>query len=260
MNTTQKRHADTSPQIALHKQLSPQLQPRYVRVNTSASGFVKQRPVTDDQFLEQTPWANPQHPAHHQIPITAHRRVSHQSRPSSPFITPAAQRSIIDGIMPNGSASTIADLYSTHSSSIAPTPASVEQTSTIVLKGGLIPYTPSKPNRVDLQATNKGITSTILPDEADSQQNSKPGMTPGISELEIMPGQRPYRILSPPQKSRLATLQTLDAPSKMSPQSFRIPNSHSDAEEVDQARRHDTPIHQIIPHQVGVMSGAERAK
>ncbi|ETI25878.1 hypothetical protein G647_02655 [Cladophialophora carrionii CBS 160.54] len=62
-------------------------------------------PQAEEQFLEQTPWANPQHPIH---------RLSRQNSNRSPmneFLTPAnQQRNMPDNLQPpGGSASTIAD-------------------------------------------------------------------------------------------------------------------------------------------------------
>ncbi|KAJ9615727.1 hypothetical protein H2200_001804 [Cladophialophora chaetospira] len=77
-------------------------------------------PQAEEQFLEQTPWANPQHPIH---------RLSRQNSNRSPlneFLTPAnQQRSTTDGLQPpGGSASTIVDpSVSAQASSAINTPA-----------------------------------------------------------------------------------------------------------------------------------------
>ena len=60
----------------------------------------------EERFLEQTPWANPQHPAHSRV----HVRSSTQTPrfPSNSFMTPAAQQRKLDAMGPvNGSASTV---------------------------------------------------------------------------------------------------------------------------------------------------------
>lgn len=57
----------------------------------------------EEQFLEQTPWANPQHPIH---------RLSRQNSNPSPVaevFTPANQQRTTDGLQLAGSASTIVD-------------------------------------------------------------------------------------------------------------------------------------------------------
>ncbi|OAG39392.1 hypothetical protein AYO21_06408 [Fonsecaea monophora] len=62
-------------------------------------------PQAEEQFLEQTPWANPQHPIHR-----LSRQNSNRS-PMSEFLTPAnQQRNTTDVLQPpSGSASTIVD-------------------------------------------------------------------------------------------------------------------------------------------------------
>ncbi|KAL9069800.1 MAG: hypothetical protein Q9161_005259 [Pseudevernia consocians] len=92
-----------------------------LRANLSATAsFPRQRPGAEEHFLEQNPWANPQHPAHHQQRM--HRQVSGLT-PSS---TPAGQRRLVDLSEPQGSASTIAEPQSGPNSSMAPTPATGE--------------------------------------------------------------------------------------------------------------------------------------
>ncbi|KAL6244491.1 hypothetical protein RBB50_008733 [Rhinocladiella similis] len=70
-------------------------------------------PQAEEQFLEQTPWANPQHPIH---------RLSRQNSNRSPlneFLTPAHQQQrTTEATQPHGSASTIADPSAQISSAI----------------------------------------------------------------------------------------------------------------------------------------------
>lgn len=97
-----------------------------LRANLSATAnFPRQRPGAEEHFLEQNPWANPQHPAHHQQRM--HRQVSGLT-PSS---TPAGQRRMVDLTEPQGSASTIAEPQSGPNSSMAPTPATGEASETV---------------------------------------------------------------------------------------------------------------------------------
>jgi hypothetical protein len=56
----------------------------------------------EEQFLEQTAWANPQHPAHNNAAI-----INFHSQPSQFFVTPAQQKRYADSNVINGSASTI---------------------------------------------------------------------------------------------------------------------------------------------------------
>lgn len=75
--------------------------------------------AAEEQFIEQTPWANPQHPAHHQshyqgISAAPSRAVSQN------FHTPAGQRRMVDVHVPNGSVSTIDMVSNPPSSAAAP--------------------------------------------------------------------------------------------------------------------------------------------
>ncbi|CAF9937790.1 MAG: hypothetical protein ALECFALPRED_007392 [Alectoria fallacina] len=131
------------------------------RANSSTTvSFPRHRPGAEEHFLEQNPWANPRHPAHHQQRM--HRQVSGLSRAATPTSTPAGQRRVGDLIEPQGSASTIAEPQSGPSPSMAPTPAtgeasnpvqsgrnskmnerSVDSTPSRVVNGGLLDSTPA---------------------------------------------------------------------------------------------------------------------
>lgn len=91
------------------------------------------RTAAEEAFLEQTPWANPQHPIHQQQP---QHQFSQQHRPqarayeapqASSFTTPAAQKRVVDVNAPNGSASTIPENMSAANSSTNNTPYGTEQ-------------------------------------------------------------------------------------------------------------------------------------
>lgn len=85
------------------------------------------RPGAEEEFLEQTPWANPQHPVHQQhLQQIQQHTLSDQPRATS-FTTPAAQRRAVDVNAPNGSASTIPENISNANSSAANTPYGTEQ-------------------------------------------------------------------------------------------------------------------------------------
>ncbi|ODH52525.1 hypothetical protein GX48_01305 [Paracoccidioides brasiliensis] len=86
------------------------------------------RPGAAAEFLEQTPWANPQHSSHEQYLQQLQRaRLNEQHRAENPYTTPVAQQRIVDLNMPNGSASTIPDHPSAPNSSAANTPQFPEQ-------------------------------------------------------------------------------------------------------------------------------------
>jgi hypothetical protein len=80
------------------------------------------QPAAEEQFLEQTPWANPQHPVH-QYHGHVNRPASVQSRrPPAPVSTPAGPKAHIDSSAGVGSASTIPEKSSAPASSARTTP------------------------------------------------------------------------------------------------------------------------------------------
>lgn len=149
-------------QIPSGAALSAQNHHPALRANLSAAAsFPRQRPGAEEHFLEQNPWANPQHPAHQQQRI--YRQVSGLSRTATPSSTPAGQR-LVDLTETQGSASTVAEPQSGPSSSMAPTPATgeasrpgqhprvvsemsesiVDSTPSRVVNGSLLDSTPAK--------------------------------------------------------------------------------------------------------------------
>jgi hypothetical protein len=83
------------------------------------------RPAAEEQFLEQNPWANPQHPVHQQKHIgRLSRQVSDQTQIADANITPATQKSSVDTNRPLGSTSTIPEQLSAQASSAFATPYS----------------------------------------------------------------------------------------------------------------------------------------
>ncbi|GFF38407.1 transcriptional regulatory protein DEP1 [Aspergillus udagawae] len=106
--------------------------PRGAMPAMSSNAF---RTAAEEAFLEQTPWANPQHPIHHHH--HHHHQQQHQIPPgqsrvfesphASSFTTPAAQKRVVDINAPNGSASTIAENLSAANSSANNTPYGAEQ-------------------------------------------------------------------------------------------------------------------------------------
>lgn len=82
------------------------------------------RPAAEEQFLEQNPWANPQHPIHQRHMGRLSRQVSDQTQIADTVITPAAQKSLVDLNKPADSASTIPEHPSAQASSALNTPHS----------------------------------------------------------------------------------------------------------------------------------------
>ena len=74
------------------------------------------RPAAEEQFLEQNPWANPQHPVHR---FNLNRQLSQSSPPPVEQVTPAQPTTTT---LAAGSASTIVENPSAQASSMANTP------------------------------------------------------------------------------------------------------------------------------------------
>lgn len=84
------------------------------------------RPRAEEQFLEQNPWANPQHPIHQHAGRLS-RQVSDQTQlVAATSITPGNQRSLVDPNKTIGSASTIPEHLSAQASSTLATPHTFE--------------------------------------------------------------------------------------------------------------------------------------
>ena len=98
--------------------------------------------------MEQNPWANAQHPAHHQN-HPFQRQTSGLSRADTPGTTPAAQRRIVDMAGLHGPAPKIAELQSEAPSLLAIPAIGEKATGTIengleVASDNLAPFTQSK--------------------------------------------------------------------------------------------------------------------
>ncbi|KAL4944345.1 hypothetical protein BDV06DRAFT_94665 [Aspergillus oleicola] len=106
-----------------------QQQPSLPRAPISSISSNAYHTSAEEAFLEQTPWANPQHPIH-QNQHLSHRsqnRIMDSSRAPT-FATPAGQMRTVDVSAPNGSASTIAE---TSSANNTPYGAEQEVTTTV---------------------------------------------------------------------------------------------------------------------------------
>lgn len=100
------------------------LKPAQPKLPRNAFSSVLSRPAAEEQFLEQNPWANPQHPIHLQHIGRLSRRISDQTQVADTTVTPATQKSLADPNRPAGSASTILDHLSAQASSTLATPLS----------------------------------------------------------------------------------------------------------------------------------------
>lgn len=142
---------------------------------STTSSFSRQRIGADEHFLEQNPWANPQHPSHHQQ-RQLHRQVSGLSRAVTPSLTPVAQRRIVDLTEPQGSASTIAEHTPGQSSSMTATPATAETVSLgqiLATSHNLLDSTPSRLTGSSVKAAS----ANLAPLEASRDKVEGPHMT-----------------------------------------------------------------------------------
>lgn len=119
------------PRFTAPRQSSSALQPRAAMSPMPSN--IYSAAEAEESFMERNPWANPQHPIHHQQ--TQHQYPqAHRPQPrpfeapsTSSFATPAAQKRVVDVHAPNGSASTIPESASAANSSANNTPYGTEQ-------------------------------------------------------------------------------------------------------------------------------------
>lgn len=90
----------TRPAAPLAAAVAP---PAYVRPSYGRTSTADEA-AAEEQFIERTPWANPQHPAHQQTHQQSHYGVASSAPRAANYHTPIGQRRLD---VPNGSASTI---------------------------------------------------------------------------------------------------------------------------------------------------------
>lgn len=169
-----------------------------LRANLSAAAsFPRQRPGAEEHFLEQTPWANPQHPAHHKQRM--YGQVSGLSRTATPSSTPAGQRRLVDLTEPQGSTSTIAEPQSGPNSSMAPTPATGEASKPLhsgrnsKISEGILDSTPSR--IVNGSLLDSTPASLALQDNSRARAERK--SSPSLHRNMAMDGQTPSALPKP---------------------------------------------------------------
>jgi hypothetical protein len=89
--------------------------PTFIRTQASSDASRNQS-LAEEQFLEQTPWANPQHPIHSRVPATSFHTQTSQPQ----LVTPAPQTRFVDAGALNGSVSTIEIMSNPPSSAPGP--------------------------------------------------------------------------------------------------------------------------------------------
>ncbi|KAA6409729.1 MAG: transcriptional regulatory DEP1 [Lasallia pustulata] len=228
-----------------------------VRITLSASASLSRlQPAAEEQFLEQNPWANAQHPAH-QIYQHPQRQIYSLSGPPSPVSSPAAQRRITDVNVSNGSASTNAEQYSFPTSSIGPTPYTGDKGRVFSLPNrtpdneGAVLYTPSK-----LAAT--GIKS-------NASERAVANSPPEQGHKIVAAGSRPGTFSnSPPYQARKSSTteqETLGkrAASSIGPSPFRYSTVKAE-DPLDSSHHSPNSAHFHIPARTGITNGVESGR
>ncbi|MCJ1311784.1 hypothetical protein MMC25_005457 [Agyrium rufum] len=146
------------------QQSNLEFQHQHQRLHNSLASIAKQQPLAEEQFREQNPWANPQHPSHGPLMSSAFRRISQQARSRSPYSTPAGQKQAVDPAA-HGSASTIPADFSQQGSSVVGTPASTEKHPNPLLQSSTMSQ--ETPSRQPMSALGQ---NTMLMNGASSKQ------------------------------------------------------------------------------------------
>ena len=134
----------------------------------------------EERFLEQTPWANPQHPAHNS---RVHVRSSTQTPrfASNLYMTPAAQQRRLDAVgAPNGSASTV-EMPSNPPSSAAAIPISASSDAARMREADKSPV-PQQRNGSFSKIHSKRQGSAIEPHAVAISHNSTKSAKPPKSD------------------------------------------------------------------------------
>ena len=215
------------------------------RANSLVSMLARSKPAAEEQFLEQTPWANPQHPAHQQNPAAANRRTLQSSRPHSPHATLQAPRRSVAGL---GSASTIADQHS--GPLITPTLSSVERISTDYHS---LPTEPLSNHIIAEEArksTSKVKPSVPGPEKEEVQRESSPIIysLPLERAASLEQSREPPEI---PPRRRTSSPLTTRSPRLTTTSQFMPFGPHLE-ETMMQARSDSVHIESQLPQQVGI--------
>ena len=228
-----------------------------MRITLSASASLSRlQPAAEEQFLEQNPWANAQHPAH-QIYQHPQRQIHSLSGPPSPVSTPAAQRRTTDVNVSNGSASTNAEQYSVPSSSIGPTPYAGDKGRVFSLPSrtpdneGSVLYTPSNHTTIGMKSNASERAVAKSPPE-QGHRIVAAGSRPGTFS-----NSPPYQ----PRKSSTTEAETLGrrAASSIGPSPFRYSTVKAE-EALDSRHQSPNSPHFHIAARTGITNGVESGR
>ena len=222
---------------------------------TSLSNIARQRPAAEEQFLEQTPWANPLHPAHHQALNPTQRQLSVHSRPLSPFTTPASQRRMAEVGAPVGSASTIAVLNSAQNSSIAPTPSNIEHNPSQTQGNDVATY---EENILETPSNRHGPReqgdARLMVSGKSVQHNGTARASSPVMDVNVSP-EGTHMLSSLPGKSQTFISK---GPGPSAPRNVSSPIRSTDLQE-DQSMENNMfkPFHSQYPRSLSVGAGGD---
>ncbi|KAL4911858.1 transcriptional regulatory protein Dep1 [Aspergillus aurantiobrunneus] len=197
------------------KAAAPQHQPTISRPPMSSISNAYHTSA-EEAFLEQTPWANPQHPIHqHQhLSHRSQNRIMENSRAPA-FATPAGQMRMVDFSAPNGSASTIAE-----NSSANNTPYGAEQDNAATAAGSYAEYDADQPSAfrslssspLDVRKPHPALYTSL--DHRPSQGAPRnPGYSSPPARLGLFGSAGPKRDTSPSLPSK--PVNTIHQPTGM---------------------------------------------
>ncbi|KAL3465370.1 Sds3-like-domain-containing protein [Aspergillus heterothallicus] len=167
---------------------TPHHQPSIQRAPVSHIPPNTYQPTAEEVFINDTPWANPQHPIHqHQhLSQRVQTRILDNSRVPA-FATPAGQMRMVDVNAPNGSASTIAE-----NSSANNTPYGAEQEIT-TSAGAYSDYDADRrsgfrslsSSPLDVRKPHPASYTSSLDHRQPQNASRKPGYSPPTSRLGL---------------------------------------------------------------------------
>ncbi|WEW58474.1 hypothetical protein PRK78_003942 [Emydomyces testavorans] len=141
----------------------------------AASAVAATRQAAEEKFLEQTPWANPQHPVHGQFRHQMQQdRISDSQGYPNLFSTPAGQQRVVDLSALNGSASTIPEHPSAPNSTAADTPYDYDRARRIADTSITGPSNSHYADNIDGPSTFRSLSSSPLEVRRPHPQKSQP--------------------------------------------------------------------------------------
>lgn len=176
----------------------------------------------EERFLEQTPWANPQHPAHNRIHVRSSTQTPHFTNNS--FITPAAQQRRADTSGATNSSGTNGEV-ATNSFSSATTPAIPSSASIDQVQPREFKKSPT------IQATNGAFktptnrhTATTKQDSSISHLSSSAEASRILSKTGLLPGSASLESGKDNSDAVRPVFDDIKTPSDAQPKPFTSPH------------------------------------